>query len=202
MKKFIVLIFVIFYSAAFSQKKKNLLDVVSNVEVKVIAMKPIGNNTFAKNLKPFYGFAFGGNLMTPINFGIGADYSVLFSNVVHGKQNVYGSSGSPTLKIIDVFATHRDIISEDFMVEESAGASHYTFSNTRIYGDRQKINENAFGYHLAGKAIYTLDGAQQVFATAKVNFYLGKVYNENPETERFYSKSTFLSFAFGYRYNF
>ena len=52
------------------------------------------------------------------------------------------------------------------------------------------------------KAIYTLDGPQQVFAALKANFYYGNVYNENPEIRKFYSNSTFLSLSVGYRYNF
>ena len=76
-----------FSTVFFAQKKKNVLDVVSNIEVKMIAMKPLGNNHLAKLLMPFYGFGFGGNLITPINFGVGVDYNVLFSNVKYGEQN-------------------------------------------------------------------------------------------------------------------
>ncbi len=38
--------------------------------------------------------------MTPINFGIGIDYSELFSNVQYGHQNVYGNLGAPTITTI------------------------------------------------------------------------------------------------------
>ena len=188
-------------TVAFSQNKRKGLDVVSNIDVKVLAMKPLGNNVLAKNLQPFYGFGFGGNLMTPINFGIGLDYSELFSNVQYGEQNIYGNLGSPRMTVIDVFLTHRENIGEDFMVEEMAGFSYYRY--TSLYLDQsQKLTDHAMGFHLGGKAIYTLDGPQQVFAAAKINFYYGNVYNENSGIQKYYSRSTFLSLSLGYRYNF
>ncbi|UFK98875.1 hypothetical protein [Kaistella faecalis] len=190
-----------FTSAILSSQKKKGLDVVSNIDVKVLAMKPLGNNSLAKNLQPFYGFGFGGNLMTPINFGIGLDYSELFSNVKYGERNLYGNIGSPRMTVVDVFLTHRENISDDFMVEEMAGFSYYRLTN--LYLDKsEKLKNNAMGFHLGGKAIYTLDGPQQVFAALKANFYYGNVYNENPEIRKYYSNSTFLSLSVGYRYNF
>ena len=197
----ILLLLMTFTSAIlFSQKKKGL-DVVSNIDVKVLAMKPLGNNSLAKNLQPFYGFGFGGNLMTPINFGIGLDYSELFSNVKYGERNLYGNIGSPRMTVVDVFLTHRENISDDFMVEEMAGFSYYRLTN--LYLDKsEKLKNNAMGFHLGGKASYTLDGPQQVFAALKANFYYGNVYNENPAIRKYYSNSTFLSLSVGYRYNF
>lgn len=199
-----LLLFLAFPIFFFSQKKKNGLDVVSNIEVKMIAMKPIGNNHLSKLLMPFYGFGFGGNLMTPINFGFGLDYNVLFSNVKYGEQNLYGNIGSPTITNIDIYLTHRDLISEDFSVEEMVGFSYYQQTNLLIDAKNQKLKENASGFNLGGKALYTLDreGYQQVFLAAKVNVYLNNVYNENPATKKFYNRSTFLSLGLGYRYNF
>ena len=200
MRIFIFLL-VLISTTAFSQKKRKGLDVVSNIDVKVLAMKPLGNNSLAKNLQPFYGFGFGGNLMTPINFGIGLDYGEYFSNVKYGEQNLYGNIGSPRMTVVDVFLTHRENISDDFMVEEMAGFSYYRLTN--LYLDKsEKLRNNAMGFHLGGKAIYTLDGPQQVFAALKANFYYGNVYNENPEIRKYYSNSTFLSLSVGYRYNF
>ncbi len=197
----ILLLLMMFTSAILSSQKKKGLDVVSNIDVKVLAMKPLGNNSLAKNLQPFYGFGFGGNLMTPINFGIGLDYSELFSNVKYGERNLYGNIGSPRMTVVDVFLTHRENISDDFMVEEMAGFSYYRLTN--LYLDKsEKLKNNAMGFHLGGKAIYTLDGPQQVFAALKANFYYGNVYNENPEIRKYYSNSTFLSLSVGYRYNF
>ena len=200
MRIFIFLLILI-STAAYSQKKRKGLDVVSNIDVKVLAMKPLGNNSLAKDLQPFYGFGFGGNLMTPINFGVGLDYSEYFSNVKYGEQNLYGNIGSPRMTVVDVFLTHRENISDDFMVEEMAGFSYYRLTN--LYLDKsEKLRNNAMGFHLGGKAIYTLDGPQQVFAALKANFYYGNVYNENPEIRKYYSNSTFLSLSLGYRYNF
>ncbi|QOW10905.1 hypothetical protein Q73A0000_11315 [Kaistella flava (ex Peng et al. 2021)] len=188
----------------FGQKKKHGLDVVSNIETKMIVMKPIGNNHLSKLLMPFYGFGFGGNLITPINFGVGLDYNVLFSNVKYGEENRYGNIGSPTITNIDFYLTHRDIISEEFSIEEMAGFSFYRQTNLLVDAKNQKLKENASGFNLGGKALYTLDreGYQQVFLAAKVNVYLNNVYNENPATQKFYNRSTFLSLGLGYRYNF
>ena len=188
----------------FGQNKKKGLDVVSNIEAKMIVMKPIGNNHLSKLLTPFYGFGFGGNLMTPINFGVGLDYNVLFSNVKYGEQNLYGNIGSPTITNIDLYITHREIISEDFSIEEMAGFSYYRQTNLLVDAKSQKIKDNASGFNLGGKALYTLDreGYQQVFVSAKVNFYFTNIYNENSEIQKFYNRSTFLSLNLGYRYNF
>ena len=127
--RIIIFLLILISTTAFSQNKRKGLDVVSNIDVKVLAMKPLGNNSLAKNLQPFYGFGFGGNLMTPINFGIGLDYSEYFSNVKYGEQNLYGNIGSPRMTVVDVFLTHRENISDDFMVEEMAGFSYYRLTN-------------------------------------------------------------------------
>ena len=188
----------------FGQNKKKGLDVVSNIEAKMIVMKPIGNNQLSKLLMPFYGFGFGGNLMTPVNFGVGLDYNVLFSNVKYGEQNRYGNIGSPTITNIDLYVTHREIISEDFSIEEMAGFSFYRQTNLLIDGKNEKLKDNATGFNLGGKALYTLDreGYQQVFVAAKVNFYFTNIYNEISEIQKFYNHSTFLSLNLGYRYKF
>jgi hypothetical protein len=199
-----LLIFCGFSTFIFAQNKKKGLDVVSNIETKMIVMKPIGNNHLSKLLMPFYGFGFGGNLMTPVNFGVGIDYNVLFSNVKYGKQNLYGNIGSPTITNIDLYLTHREIISEEFSIEEMAGFSFYKQTNLLIDGKNEKLKDNATGFNLGGKALYTLDreGYQTVFLAAKVNFYFSNIYNENGEIKNFYNQSTFVSLNLGYRYNF
>lgn len=204
MMRILVLPFIVFSTVFFAQKKKNKLDVVSNIETRVIVMKPLGNNYLAKLVSPFYGFGFGGNLMTPLNFGVGVDYNVLFSNVKYGEQSLYGNIGSPTITNIDLYFTHRDVVSEDFSIEEMAGFSYYRQTNLLIDEKNKKIKDNATGFNLGGKALYTLDreGYQQVFVSGKVNFYFNNVYNENPEIKKFYNRSTFLSLNLGYRYNF
>lgn len=188
----------------FGQKKKKILDVVSNIETKVILLKPIGNNSLAKDLKPFYGFGFSGNLMTPINFGIGLDYSLLFSNVKFERKGVYGNLGTPQMTIVDVFLTHREIISEEFFVEEMAGFSYYKNSNSYIDLKNEKYENSGMGFNLGGKAVHILDprGYQAVFATGKLNYYSTNIYNENPEIQKYYNRSIFLSLSVGYRFNF
>ena len=204
MMRILTLIFLCFSTFFFSQKKKNFLDVVSNIETKVIVLKPIGNNSLAKDLKPFYGFGFSGNLMTPINFGIGLDYNILFSNVKFDRKNFYGNLGAPKMTIIDVFLTHREIISEEFFVEESAGFSYYNLSNSYIDLKNEKDKNTGLGFNLGGKAIYILDpeAYQAVFATGKLNYYSTNIYNENPEIQKYYNRSIFLSLSVGYRFNF
>ena len=177
---------------------------VSNIETKVILLKPIGNNSLSKDLQPFYGFGFSGNLMTPINFGIGLDYSMLFSNVIYERKNIFGNIASPTLTIIDVFLTHREKISEEFLVEEMAGFSYYNQSSTFLDHNNEKLKNTGIGFNIGGKAIYILDpeGYQAVFATGRVNYYSTNLYNENPEIQKYYNHSVFLSLSLGYRFNF
>src|SRR5690606_30891423 len=103
----LTILFVLFSVFAFSQKRKKGLDVVSNIDVKVLAMKPIGNNSLAENLQPFYGFGFGGNLMTPINFGLGLDYSEFFSNVQNDKLTLYGILDYSRMTVIYALLTLR-----------------------------------------------------------------------------------------------
>lgn len=202
--RILILFFFCCSTLIFSQKKKKTLDVVSNIETKVTILKPIGNNSLAKDVQPFYGFGFSGNLMTPINFGIGVDYSMLFSNVIYDRKNVYGNIASPTLTIIDVFLTHRENISEEFLVEEMAGFSYYNHSSTYLDFNNEKLKNNGIGFNLGGKVIYILDpeGYQAVFLTGRLNYYSTNVYNENPEIQKFYNHSVFLSLSFGYRFNF
>lgn len=186
----------------FAQKRKKGLDVVSNIDVKVLAMKPIGNNSLSKDLQPFYGFGFGGNLMTPINFGVGIDYNAYFSNVNYERRNTYGNLASPRMTVIDAFLTHREEISEDFFVEEMAGFTFYRLTNNFIERGQEELREKAVGFHLGGKAIYALDGPQQVFVAGKANFYFGNTFNENADIRRYYRRSVLLSLSLGYRYNF
>lgn len=193
-----------FSALFFGQKKKNMLDVVSNIETKVIFLKPIGNNSLAKDLQPFYGFGFSGNLMTPINFGIGLDYNLLFSNVRYERKGIYGNLGAPKMTVIDFFLTHRDVISEDFFVEEMAGFSYYNHSSSYIDFKNEKNKNTGMGFNLGGKAVYILDpqGYQAVFATGRVNYYSTNIYNENPQIQKYYNHSIFLSLSLGYRFNF
>ncbi len=201
--KLIRILFFCFPLLYFGQKKKNIMDVVSNADAKAIIMKPLGNNTFAKDLQTFYGFGFGGNLMTPIRFGIGLDYSILFSNVKYGRENYFGSIGSPTMHVFDAFLTHRENISEDFFVEEMLGYSYFALSTPYIYNSSNFFKTTGSGPLLGGKAIYNLDreGRQQAFGNLKFNMYFNTVYNEDPSIQNYYSRSFFLSFGLGYRYN-
>ncbi len=188
----------------FAQKNKKGLDVVSNIETKVLVMKAFGNNSLNKNLQPFYGFGFSGNLMTPINFGVGIDYNVLFSNVKYGQQNLYGNLGSPRMTMIDGFLTHRDKLSEEFVVEEMAGFSYYNYTSLYLDEKNRKSKNDGLGFNLGGKLVYILDmeGYQAVFFGAKYNYFSTNIYNEKPDIQKYYSRSNFLTLSLGYRYNF
>lgn len=205
MMKQLTVIFLCVSTILFAQKKKKFdLDVVSNIEVKAVIMKPIGNNTFAKDLEPFYGFGFGGNLMTPINFGIGVEYNLLLSNVKLGHENMYGNISSPKIHNFDFFLTHRDQLSDDFAIEEMAGYSYYLMSNAYTYDQNQTNRISGSGMNLGAKILYTLDreGIQQFYLSVKANFYYSGIYNENQNIQNYFSRSTFLSAGIGYRYNF
>lgn len=202
--RILLLCFFAFSTFLFGQKKKYKLDVVSNIEAKAIVMKALGNNSLAKDLQPFYGFGFSGNLMTPINFGLGVDYNMLFSNVRYDRQNIYGNIGSPKMTVIDVFLTHRENISEEFLVEEMAGFSYYNHSSSFIALTDEKLKNSGMGFNLGGKAIYILDpeGYQAVFVAGKFNYYSTNIYNENADIQKYFNHSAFLSLSLGYRYNF
>ena len=205
MMRILVLLACSFSVLVFAQKKKKYFDdVVSNADAKIILLKPVGNNHLSKDYSTFFGFGFGGNLMTPINFGIGLDYNVLFSNVKYGNENMAGSIGSPVLTIADLFISHRDKLSEDFQVEEMIGFSFYSHTNLFNYQKNQKYKNTGNGLNLGGRIIYNLDmeGYQQVFLAGKINLYYTNVFNENKEIQKYYDRSVFLSLGLGYRYNF
>ena len=203
--KYIFLLFIVLSTSVYAQKKKHYgPDVVSNVEVRATVMKPLGNNFLAKDLQTFYGFGFGGNLMTPINFGIGLDYNVLFSNVRLGHENMAGNINGQVLNNVDVYITHRNKISEDFFLEEFAGGSYYVLKSQYSDGSKTEHRDSGTGFHAGLKPLYNLDreGYQQVFLAGKINFYFSNVANSDRDIEKYYSNSVLLSLSFGYRYNF
>lgn len=203
MKKFSFL-FLLISSFVFSQKKKNYgPDIVSNIDAKVLLMKPLGNNFAAKDMEIFYGFGFGGNLMTKANLGLGADFNMLFSNYKYGHENMAGNISGPVLTNLDVYLVHRNALSEEFFLEEFAGPSYFVLSSQHNEtGERHK--DKAVGFHAGVKPIYTLDreGYQQVFLSGKVSFYYSDVFNSNPQIQKYYSRSVFATLSLGYRYNF
>lgn len=203
MRKLLLFILLCFSVSGFSQKKKKKLDVVSNLEARVLVMKALVNNYLAKDFGAFYGFGFGGQLMTPMNFGIGLDYNLLFSDVKYGHQNISGNLGSQNLTNIAINLIHRNNLSEDFFIEESAGFSIYRLKST-LYPGNDKYSEGNGGYNLGLNLVYTLDreGFQQFVFGAKGNGYFSKIYNENPDIRKYYSRSFLVGLTLGYRYNF
>jgi len=203
MRKRLLFILLCFSVSGFSQKKKKKLDVVSNIEARVLVMKALGNNYLAKDFGAFYGFGFGGQLVTPMNFGIGLDYNLLFSDVKYGHQNLSGNLGSQNLTNIAINLIHRNHLSEDFFLEESAGFSIYRLKSI-LYPGNDKYSEGNGGYNLGLNIVYTLDreGFQQFVFGAKGNGYFSKIYNENSDIRKYYSRSFLVGFTLGYRYNF
>ncbi len=202
MKRFLLIIFLGFSTFAFTQKKKKL-DIVSNIEARVPVMKALGNNILSKDFGVFYGFGFGGQLMTPLNFGIGLDYNLLFSDVKPLHQNMFGELGSQRLTEISLKLIHRDYLSEDIFLEESAGFSIYRLNSLVIPG-KEKYTQGNGGYNIGLNLVYTVDreGYQQFVLGAKGNGYFANVNNENPDIEKYYSRSVLVGLTIGYRYNF
>lgn len=190
--------------ALFSQKKVKFDDVVSNAEAKVLMTLPLGNNSLAKDLQPFYGFGFAGNLMTPVHFGLGAEYDILYSNVKAERKNTFGNLGSPKLTQINVFLTHREILNEDFHIEELAGVTYFRYINNLLDGTQSVLRNDGFGFLAGAKALYTLDpqAYQAVFAEMRFQTFSTQVYNENTEIQKYYDRSFLLTFTVGYRFNF
>lgn len=73
------------------------MDISSNAEARIVWMKGLGNNFLAKDFNDFYGVGAGGQLMTPINFGLELNYNLMFSSVKYGHENKVGNLGSQKL---------------------------------------------------------------------------------------------------------
>lgn len=203
MKKLLFFLCLIIFTSAYSQKKRKSMDITSNVEGRFLAVKAIGNNSLSKDFGVFYGFGFGGQLMTPLNFGIGLDYNILFSNVKYGHQNLVGDLGSPRLTQISLNLIHRDGLSEDFFLEEYAGFSIYRLQSS-LFPGKEKFTEGNGGYNIGLNAVYTLDrdGRQQFVFGARGSGYFSNVFNENAAVKKYYSRSFLASLSIAYRYNF
>lgn len=203
MKTFLFIVLVFNSTFLIAQKKKNRFDISSNAEARVLVMKAVGNNMLSKDFGAFYGFGFGGQLMTPIQFGLSLDYNLLFGDAKYGRENFVGNLGSHQLSNIDFSIVHRNEIIEDFSIEEFAGISFYRLRST-VYPSHQKYTEGQGGFNIGAKALYNLDreGIQQFVFGAKGNAYFSGTNNENKDVQKYYRKSFFLGFTFGYRYNF
>lgn len=199
----LIAVFLLIPLSFFGQKKKKNFDTKFSAEARANVMKPIGNNTFAKDLNTFAAFGFGAHLMTPINWGIGADINFLFSNVKIGHENIYGNLAAPTFTNADFYILHRDKISEEFWIEEFGGASFYSLKNT-IPESHETKSDQSTGFHLGGNIVYTLDreDRQQFVGGIKINYYRNRTFNQNRDIQNYYAQSFFVNLSFGYRYNF
>lgn len=203
MKK-ISLLLIALSTAASAQKKKAFDDVLPNIEARIIAVKPIGNNALAKNMQTFYGVGLGAGLMTPIKFGIGVDYNFFISNVKSGHEHFLGEIGSPRMTNIDLYLTRKITLSDSFQLEASGGFSYFNVSYYFTEGPKERFKETGTGFNLSAKLLHTLDreARQQLFLSPKVQFYNTDEYNKQPVDQTFYGRSAFIGISAGYRYNF
>ena len=204
MKKLYITILFFCSCFLFSQKKnKNVLDITSNLETEFILSKGVGNNSLAKNYGIFYGFGFNGQLLTPINWGIGATYIFQHADVKSGRQNYVGNLGAMNLSTIDVYLLHKHKIDEDIYLEKTLGFSYYAMKSN-LYPSKDKHSEGKGGINAGLKGIFNLDREErQQFALGiNAHYYNAGVYNENSQIEKFYNKSILVGVTFGYRYNF
>ena len=204
MKNLLILPFILLSIIISAQKRnKNALYITSNIEAQFVLSKAFGNNSLAKNYGVFYGFGFGGQLLTPINWGIGADYTFQHADVKPGRQNYVGNLGAMNLSTLDVYLLHKNKPGEDFYFEKSIGFSFYSMKSN-LYPSKDKYSEGKGGINAGLKGIFNLDREEkQQFALGiKGHYYLAGVNNENTDIERFYNKSFIVGLTFGYRYNF
>ena len=204
MKKISILIFLLLSILGFAQRKnKKALDITSNLEGKFVLSKAIGDNNLGKNYKSFYGFGVGGQLMTPIQWGLGLDYTLQFSDAKYGRENYVGNLGSTKLTSVDLYILHKSNHGEDFHLEKSIGYTYYNMSSS-IYPSKDIHTEGKGGINAGLKGIFTLDREerQQFTLGLKAHYYQAGVYNENKDIQKFYNKSFLIGLHFGYRYNF
>ncbi len=199
----LIFLFLMFVVLTNAQQKKKGLDVTSNLEVRAVGMKAVGNNVLAKDFNSFYGIGAGGQLMSPIHFGVALDYNIMFSGVKYGHENIVGNLGSQKLSEIALSVVHRDELSVDFAIEESIGFSVLRL-NSKLYPGKDAYSEGRGGLVVQLKGVYTLDneGTQQFVFGVKANTYSSGVVNENAEIQKYYRKSFLIGLTAGYRYNF
>ena len=183
--------------------QKNRLDITSNIEARVLGMKAFGNNMLAKDLGMFYGFGFGGQLMTPKNFGVGIDYNMLFADVKPERKYMVGELGAQNLTNIDLNLIHKTKFSEDFYLEKSGGFSFYRL-RSYLHPTKDQYTEGKGGFNLGIKGVFTVDmeGYQQFVLGIKGNAYFSGVNNENDAIQKYYNHSYLVGITFAYRYNF
>ncbi|MEN2436434.1 hypothetical protein AAH994_13540 [Weeksellaceae bacterium A-14] len=203
MKIFYIFLMVTVSFSAPAQKNKKRMDISASAETRVSVVQALGNNSLAKNFGTFYGFGFGGQLMTPINWGISMDYNLLFSDVKFGRQNYYGNLGSSRLSETALSIVHRDQPGNYFYIEESAGFAILRL-NSNITPGKEKYSEGKGGISAGLKGVYSIDREdhQQFVFGLRAQYYRSGVYNENREIRKFYSHAWLAGVFFGYRYKF
>lgn len=179
------------------------MDISSNAEARIVWMKGLGNNFLAKDFNDFYGVGAGGQLMTPINFGLELNYNLMFSSVKYGHENKVGNLGSQKLSEINLSIVHKNSINEDLSIEQSVGFSILRLNST-LYPGNESYSEGKGGLSLQLKGVYTLDneGTQQFVLGIKGNTFSSGTVNQNPEIQKYYRTSFLIGVTASYRYNF
>ncbi len=204
MKKYLFLILIIpFLGIAQKKKNKPIIEAVYfSIEPNFRVMKAFGNNFMNKSLKPFVGFGIAGNLEMYKGFGLGLEYNRMSANIKED-DSVFGNLGAPQMNNFDVYAFYKHKLNDDFLLEGLGGLSIYRITSKYI-NDSGKFSEGNNGFHLGGKAIYTLDmeGVQQVVLGVKLNYYTSSIRNQNSEIQNYFNKATLANISLAYRINF
>lgn len=204
MKRFLPLLLLI-PMFGFSQRKKNkpiIEEVFFSIEPNVRIMKAFGNNFMNKSLSPFVGFGIAGNMEFYKGFGLGLEYDRMSSNVKLD-DSLFGNLGAPQMNIFEFYGFYKYPISDDFFVEGLGGLSIYRISSPFL-DHSGKFDEGNNGFHLGGKAIYTLDmqGVQQVILGLKLNYYTSSIRNQNIDIQNYFNKAWLANVNLAYRINF
>lgn len=202
-KKSILSFFIIFSVVVTAQRRKQSWteQVRFSVEPHVKILLPMGNNFLNDSFSYFYGFGIGLSTNLYKNFGAGVEYSYFLANVKEG--STFGYLGGPKLNNFDWYIFHKDKITDEFSVEEILGYSTYRMKSPFL-DSNGTFSEGNSGLNLGAKAIYVLDveGFQEIVFGGKLNFYNSKIRNQNPATEKYFSKALLLNISLAYRYNF
>jgi len=204
MKRFL-LVFLLIPMLGLAQRKKNkpiIEEVYFSIEPNVRVMKAVGNNFMNKSLSAFVGFGIAGNVELYKGFGLGLEYNRM-SATVKDEDSLFGSLGAPQMNNFEFYGFYKYPISEEFFIEGLGGLSIYRI-NSPFLDHSGKFNEGNNGFHLGGKAIYTLDmqGVQQVILGLKLNYYTSSIRNENTDIQNYFNKAWLANISLAYRINF
>lgn len=192
-----------FFGWAQKKKSKPIIEAVYfSIEPNFRVMKAFGNNFMNKSLKPFVGFGIAGNLEIYKGFGLGLEYNRMSANV-KDDDSLFGNLGAPQMNNFDFYLFYKYLLNDDFSLEGLGGLSTYRITSKYI-DNSGKFSEGNNGFHIGGKAVYTLDmeGIQQVVFGVKLNYYTSSIRNQNSDIQDYFNKATLANISLAYRINF